>query len=127
AESVQTAGTILFVEDDESIRALGARVLRQNGYTVLTARHAAEAIELGASHRFPIDLLVTDVVMPGLHGPALSESLQRQRRQLRVLFTSGYSDELAVLSQVRSTGAAFLQKPYTPDSLVRKIREVMSS
>jgi PAS domain S-box-containing protein len=121
------AGTILFVEDDESIRALGARVLRQNGYTVLTARHAAEAMEISAAHRFPIDLLVTDIVMPGLHGPALSESLQRQRRELKVLYTSGYSDELAVLGQVQSTGAAFIQKPYTPDSLARKIREVMSS
>jgi len=97
------------------------------GFTVLTARHAAEAIELATAHRFPIDLLVTDIVMPGLHGPALSESLQRQRRQLRVLFTSGYSDELAVLNEVKATDSAFLQKPYTPDSLVRKIRDVMAS
>lgn len=120
-------GTILFVEDDESIRAMGARALRKYGYSVLTARHASEAMFCSDMYDGDIDLLLTDIVMPGLHGPALADRLTDERPGLRVLYTSGHSDEQLALRDVRAAGAAFMQKPYTPESLARRVHELMAS
>lgn len=74
-----------------------------------------------------IDLLLTDIVMPGLHGPALAERLADERPGMRVLYTSGHSDEQRALRDVRDTGAAFMQKPYTPESLARRVHELLAS
>jgi PAS domain S-box-containing protein len=116
------AGTILLVDDDESIRTLGARTLRQLGYTVLTARHAAEAISLAERHGGPIDLLFTDLIMPGVNGRALAERLTRSLTGLKVLYTSGYAgNEIAS----RDVEEDFIQKPYTPESLGRAVREAL--
>jgi two-component system cell cycle sensor histidine kinase/response regulator CckA len=118
------SGTILFVEDDQSIRMLGARTLGQRGYTVLTARHAEEAIALAQQHPGAIDLLLTDIVMPGLNGRALADHLRRERPALKVVFASGYSEE-AVMQGVSADDSVFVEKPYTPESLVREVGKVL--
>jgi signal transduction histidine kinase len=118
------SGTILFVEDDQTIRILGARTLRQHGYTVLTARHAKEAIALALQHPGAIDLLLTDIVMPGLNGRALADHLRRERPALKVVFTSGYSEE-AVMQGVSADAAVFVEKPYTPELLLREVGKVL--
>jgi CheY-like chemotaxis protein len=120
-----SSGTILFVEDDECIRTLGTRMLRQKGFSVLPARHAAEALDLAADHERRIDLLLTDIVMPGLSGRELAARLIQTRPDLKVLYTSGYSDDVAAVQEVN--GPAFIRKPYAPDALVRQIRAVLAA
>jgi PAS domain S-box-containing protein len=117
--------TILFVEDDDAIRAIGARALRQSGYTVLTARHAADAIAVAGLPGFEVDLLLTDVVMPGLNGRQLAERLRRKHPGLPVLYTSGYTDDLHVLQELQRE-ADFIQKPYAPDTLAREVARVLA-
>ena len=119
--------TILLVEDDHRVRALNARGLRQRGYTLLLARHAADAMRVAAQYGGPIDLLLTDLVMPGANGHALAELLSQSIRNLKVLYTSGYTDSVAVLSAVRASSAHFIQKPYSPDALARKVRGVLDA
>jgi two-component system cell cycle sensor histidine kinase/response regulator CckA len=116
------SGTILFVEDEDSIRMLGARILRRHGYTVLTARHAEDALTL-ASQPGAIDLLLTDIMMPGLNGRALAIQLRRERPALKVLFTSGYSE---VADELQDDDSAFVQKPYTPERLAREVGRMLS-
>ena len=113
------------MEDDESIRELGARALRYRGYIVLPARHSAEALNLAERYDKTIDLLLTDIVMPGLNGPQLAGRLRQARGHLKVLYTSGYTDDTAALREVQAAGADFMQKPYTPESLARKVRAVL--
>ena len=117
--------TILLVEDDDGIRSLGARVLRKRGHLVLTARHAEEAIAVadGAAN---IDLLFTDVVLPGADGKALAQRLRRRHPNLKVLFTSGYGDHSPIVRDLELTGAEYLQKPYASESLAAKIGQVLS-
>jgi two-component system cell cycle sensor histidine kinase/response regulator CckA len=119
--------TILLVEDDNTIRALGARGLRRHGYAVVLARHAADAMNVAARHAGKIDLLLTDIVMPGANGRALAEELSKSITGLRVLYTSGYTDSVAILHAIRTSSADFIQKPYTSDSLARKVREVLDA
>jgi PAS domain S-box-containing protein len=116
--------TILFVEDDESIRTLGVRILRQYGYTVVPARHAAEALTLAEAHG-RIDLLATDLVMPGVNGRVLAERLRQSRGDLKVLYTSGYTSDSVTLHDIQTSGLDFLQKPYTVEALVRAVRTVL--
>jgi len=122
---VRGSETVLFVEDDDSIRGLGVRALQRYGYTVLAARHAAEAIQIASGHDSPIDLLLTDVVLPGLDGPALAECLQDVRADVRVLYTSGYTDAVDAVHAVQASNADIVQKPYTPDALARMVRSVL--
>jgi DNA-binding NtrC family response regulator len=95
------------------------------GYTVLAAGGATEAHALCAAHPGPIDLLLTDVVMPETGGRALAAALARERPGLRVLYMSGYSDDAVVLHGVLEAGTAFLQKPFTPEGLARKVRDTL--
>ncbi len=118
-------GTILLVEDEGVVRDLAKEILEQGGYTVLAAGGAAEAHALCAAHKGPIDLLLTDVVMPETGGRALAAALTRDRPGMRVLYMSGYSDEAVVLHGVLEAGTAFLQKPFTPEGLARKVRETL--
>jgi PAS domain S-box-containing protein len=120
------SGTILFVEDDESIRALGTRTLRQQGFTVLPARHAAEALQLAEDQDRRIDLLLTDIVMPGLSGRELATRLHQSRVDLKVLYTSGYTDDAAALRDIQVNGPGLIHKPYSPDSLARRVRAILS-
>jgi PAS domain S-box-containing protein len=120
------SGTILFVEDDESIRALGTRTLRQHGFTVVAARHAAEALQLADDPNRRIDLLLTDIVMPGLSGRELAARLHESRPDLKVLYTSGYTDDVVALRDIQVNGPGFMQKPYSPESLARRVRALLS-
>jgi CheY-like chemotaxis protein len=119
--------TVLLVEDDDQVRTLSAAILRRHGYTVLDAENAGEALLISDKHDGPIHLLLTDVVMPRMSGRDLAERLVAQRPNLRVLFVSGYSEELIADHGVLASGLALLQKPITPDGLLHKIREVLDS
>jgi len=120
--------TILLVEDDSMILNLLARVLRRQGYTILVAANGAEALGLVQRERdTTIQLLITDWVMPHLGGEALADQLQRQYPNLKVLFISGYTDNALINGGILESGSAFLQKPFAPDALIRKVREVLDS
>jgi len=116
--------TILLVDDQEEVRSVVRRILARRGYHVLVAASGADALRLTVN--FPrIDLLVTDVVMPGMSGRELAERLAPQRPSMKVLYTSGYTDDAMVRQGVLSAGVAFLQKPFVPDTLARKVRDVL--
>ena len=117
--------TVLLVEDAAPVRALARRSLEACGYRVLDASDGPTALELSARHGEAIDLLVTDVVMPGMSGRELAERLAPARPGMKVLYTSGYTDDAMVRQGVLNAGVAFLQKPFVPDSLARKVREVL--
>ena len=117
--------TILLVEDDEGVRGLVSRILEMQGYTVLTACDGREALQLAAHYSSKIDLLLTDVVMPGIHGRALAEQLGRKHPHLKVLYISGYSDEEIAHHGVLDSGVAFLQKPFKFSDLTYKLRQVL--
>ncbi len=128
AEPIGTGSeTVLVVEDDLSVRALTTEILRRNGYTALVASNTAEAFTVIGSHPDRIDLLVTDVIMPGLSGPELAQQLTRMRPGMRVLYVSGYADETIAHHGILEPGVAFLAKPFTPDTFARKVREVLAS
>jgi PAS domain S-box-containing protein len=117
--------TILLVEDEDGLRRMAARVLTQHGYTVLQASSGPEALRLLEAHDHRIDLLVTDVVMPSMDGRELADRIRERRPSIRVLFTSGYTEDAVVHRGVEAASVAFLQKPYVPLTLARKVREVM--
>ncbi|HAO79672.1 MAG TPA: hypothetical protein DCQ92_11985 [Verrucomicrobia subdivision 3 bacterium] len=118
--------TILLVEDDPAMREMAATLLRRLGYTVLAAANGVEALRLkqqrGSGH---IDLLFTDVVMPHMSGKELADRVQALSPHTRILFTSGYTENTIVQQGGLNPGAAFLQKPFTPSALARKVREVL--
>jgi CheY-like chemotaxis protein len=126
-EVLRGTETILLVEDDEMVRALGQTILQLRGYTILEARNAKEALHVAEEHQGPIHLMLTDTVMPGLSGPELAERLASIRPDTKVLYTSGYTDKVKTHRHLTALSAAFLQKPYTPETLTRKIREVLNS
>jgi PAS domain S-box-containing protein len=117
--------TILLVEDEDGVRDFAAIVLRGFGYEVLTAAEGNTAIQTMEHHPGKIDLLVTDVVMPGISGRQLAENLQAQHPGLKVLFLSGYTDDSIVRHGVLQANVAFLQKPFTPNGLAQLVRSVL--
>jgi two-component system cell cycle sensor histidine kinase/response regulator CckA len=117
--------TVLLVEDATPVRTLARKSLENCGYRVLDAADGRAALELSAHHAGGIDILVTDVVMPGMSGRELAERLAPLRPGMRVLYTSGYTDDAMVHQGVLRSGVAFLQKPFVPESLARKVREVL--
>ena len=119
--------TILLVEDDDRVRALVANMLKKNGYRVLLASAADQALEIAARHRGRIHLLLTDVVMPGLSGRLLSERLTAARPDTRVLYMSGYSDDAILRHGIKRAAAHFIQKPFSIDALTHKIREALTT
>jgi PAS domain S-box-containing protein len=125
--SVRGSETVLVVEDDEMIRKLVQKVLKANGYQVLVAASGGDAERVAGQHDGPIHLLMTDVVMPGLNGREVAQRLAAQRAGIRVLYLSGYTDDAIVHHGVLDPGVAFLQKPFTPAVLGRKVREVLDS
>jgi CheY-like chemotaxis protein len=114
--------TILLVEDEPGVRAFVAQVLQNAGYGVLTAENGLDALALAEGYDGRIDLLFTDVVMPGLNGRALAERLRASRPEMPVLYTSGYTDDVVIRTGVVTAGAAFLEKPFTPQSLLERVR-----
>jgi CheY-like chemotaxis protein len=119
--------TVLLVEDEDAVRRLGSRVLTRAGYTVLTAASADAAIEVAAHFEGAIDLLLTDVVMPGRSGRELAEELMPLHPEMRLLYASGYTEDAIIRHGVSSQQTAFLEKPFTPNALLRKVRQVLDA
>ncbi|HEY1262952.1 MAG TPA: PAS domain S-box protein [Terriglobales bacterium] len=119
--------TVLLVEDEESVRQLVRETLEMRGYRVMEAESGEAALALAASHKAPIQLLITDVVMPGINGRELAKVLVASRPQMLVLFLSGYTEDAILLEGSLEPGTAFLQKPFTLQNLARKVREVLSA
>ena len=119
--------TVLLVEDEDGVRALATLSLQRFGYTVLPAVDGREALRIAAGRDAPVDLLVTDVVMPGMGGGAVAEQLRQRHPALKVLFLSGYTDDAVVRHGILHETVAFLQKPFSPLSLARKVREVLDA
>ena len=117
--------TVMLVEDEEPVRKLVKDILDNNGYTVLVAGSGEEALKVCEECKGPIQLLITDVVMPGMSGRELVEHLTK-RPGLKVLYISGYPDDAIVRHGILEPGTNFLQKPFTPDDLVRKVHDVLS-
>jgi two-component system, cell cycle sensor histidine kinase and response regulator CckA len=116
---------ILLVEDEEMVRNLTRRILEVCGYTVIEARNGIEALKICEENNFEIDLLMTDVVMPQMDGRELSEKVADINPQIRTLFTSGYMNDRIMRLGVSSEAVNFIQKPFAPDVLARKIREML--
>jgi PAS domain S-box-containing protein len=118
------AETILVAEDEASLRELVRKFLKEAGYQVLVARDVKDAIQIVMQHKGPLDLLLTDVVMPDLSGPQLAEHLQSLRPEMKVLYMSGYSDALIARS-MHGLETDLINKPFTEQNLLRRLREVL--
>lgn len=119
--------TILVIEDEDAVRKLTTRILERAGFDVLAAADGRAAVDLCAGHVGTIDLIVTDVVMPGMNGPEAVAQLRRLRSGLRVLFASGYTRDAIVEQGFVEAGIDFIEKPFSPDALVRKVRQVLDA
>jgi DNA-binding NtrC family response regulator len=117
--------TVLVVEDEQALRELVCEFLRSLGYNVLTADCGQNALSVASLHVLPIDVLVTDVVMPKMSGRQLSQTLVGLRPGLKTIYMSGYTDDAVVRHGIREAAVAFLQKPFSLDMLARKVREVI--
>ena len=120
-----SASTVLLVEDDAQVRGLVVRVLRSFGYRMLVAGDGLQALQIGAQHDGPIHLLLTDVIMPQMHGRELAEQLRVSRPEMRVLYMSGYTDEAIGQHGVLAPGVVFLPKPFTIEDLTQRVSEVL--
>jgi PAS domain S-box-containing protein len=119
--------TILLVEDDQEVRVVVAEMLRRSGYTVLEAGDGVEAIAASSHHAGRIDVLLTDVVMPHMDGRRVARAVHAKRPDIRVVYTSGYTDDVVVRHGVLDAGLAFVQKPFASDTLLRKLRDVIDA
>jgi PAS domain S-box-containing protein len=117
--------TVLLVEDEDLVRELARGLLRKSGYTVLEASDGGQALEVAASHASPIDLLITDVVMPRMNGPELERQLTAARPGLKVLFTTGYTDSALSRYGMYERGKIVLLKPFAPEDFLRTVREIL--
>ena len=126
-ETIRPAGTetILLVEDEEAMRKATKRILDGAGFTVLVASDGVDALQVSARHSEEINLLLTDVVMPHMGGKALAQALIETRPLLKVIYMSGYTDDAIINHGVLETGTNFIGKPFTEDSLIRKVQEVI--
>ena len=117
--------TILVVEDEEEVRKLSGRILRRQGYRVLEASNGGEALIFCEQQKEPVHLILTDVVMPEISGRQLEERLRKVRQDFKVLYMSGYTDNTIAHHGVLEKGVNYIQKPFTPDALARKVREIL--
>ena len=120
--------TVLLVEDEDGVRSLAKQVLENHGYTVLEARNGAEGLAMAeqcARLKHPVHLVLTDVVMQHMSGRQLAEEMERRFPRVKVLYMSGYTDDAVLQRGVLAAGSAFLQKPFSPESLVAKVRELL--
>ena len=123
--SITGSETILLVEDEESVRRLARAFLENRGYTVLEARDGAHAVEICEQRSASIHLMVTDVVMPKMSGHELAQRVAPLRPEMRVLFVSGYTGDALTQQGGLGPRAAFLEKPFGPGDLVKKVRQVL--
>ena len=121
----RTSETVLLVEDEEGLRLLSKRILEKAGYQVWVAANGNDAESVFAQHADSIDLVVTDVVMPGCGGPELLRRLQPRAPALRVLYMSGYTEISAAQAAGIDRGVAFIQKPFTAAAFVREVRDAL--
>ncbi len=119
--------TVLICEDDEAVRELAAQALGRRGYRVLAAQNADRALELARAHTGPIDILVTDVIMPGMNGRELAGRLVMEHADLRVLFVSGYTADVIGRQGALEEGLNFLEKPYKLKTLLARVRELLDA
>jgi CheY-like chemotaxis protein len=126
AEALRGSETILVLEDEARVRKLVCGVLAGRGYQVLEAVRGEEAVRIAAEHQGRIDLLLTDVVMPEMSGPQVLEQMRARHPEMKVLFMSGYTDEAMMHHGILESGAPFLQKPFLPETLARKVREALA-
>jgi CheY-like chemotaxis protein len=117
--------TVLMVEDEGALRTLTSNLLEMCGYIVLTAKNGAEALDISQRHSDPIDLLLTDMVMPGISGRVLADQLVQLRPRIKVVYMSGYTGQAVGARGILDPGSLFLQKPFTRDALARKLREAL--
>ena len=127
ASAATGSETILLAEDEEAVRKAVRQTLTRHGYRVLETAGGPAALALVKSHPGPIHLLLTDVVMPGMSGRELADRLTARRPEVRVLFMSGYTDDAVVRHGMLEPGLAYLQKPFCPDVLAEKVREVLDA
>ena len=125
--SSQGTETILLVEDDDALRSVAYRMLKQRGYQVLEAASGPEALRLASQTQDPIHLLLTDLVMPQMNGQELAQTLSALHAETKMLYMSGYVGEMVDRHGVLEPGVAFLQKPFTLEILSQKVREVLDS
>jgi len=125
-ESLQGSETVLVVEDDPQLRNMAFKILERHGYTVLVAEGGQPAIQIAETYGEKIDLVVTDVVMPEMSGKEAAERIKTLRPDIKVLFMSGYTDNAIVHHGILDRDIAFLQKPFTPNGLARKVKEVLT-
>jgi CheY-like chemotaxis protein len=119
--------TVLLVEDSDAVRHLARQILRQLGYSVFTARDGREALELAMNDPSRIDLLLTDVVMPHMSGRELAEAIRAKRPSVKVLYMSGYTDDIILRKGQREPGASFMEKPFTTAILAERVRKQLDS
>ncbi len=117
--------TILIAEDEDAVRSIAVAALRRWGYSVLAAARGDEALAISRSHNGPVHLLLTDVIMPGMNGRELAEVLKTERPEMRVLYTSGYTDDAELLRGIRIDDLPFAQKPFTASELVHRVRDTL--
>jgi CheY-like chemotaxis protein len=127
SQTLQGNETVLLVEDDASVRVMTFNMLRHMGYDVLQARSGQEALAMMVQHNGTVDLLLTDVVMPGINGRELAEQLKKHRPKTTVLFTSGYAEDVIVHHGIVDQDLSFIPKPFTMHSLGIKLREVLDA
>ena len=119
--------TVLLAEDAAAVRAAARQILERSGYTVLEAPTGRDALIIASKRQTPIHLLLTDVVMPEMSGSELAEQFAEFRPASKVLYMSGYTDDAIVRHGILRPGIAYLQKPFSPDALARKVREVLDN
>jgi len=124
-ENLSGSETVLIVEDDTSIRKLAQKSLQPHGYRVLVAENGEDALKISKEHEGTIDLIITDVVMPKMGGKETADRLQALHPQMKVIYMSGYTDNAIVRHGVLASGLNFLEKPFSPRALARKVREVL--
>jgi CheY-like chemotaxis protein len=122
---VKGSELILVVEDEEMVRNLTRSILEESGYRVLTAANGDEALELALRHGDSIHLMLADVILPGFSGPEIVDRARPLVKDLRVLFMSGYAEDLISHQELDTDRPHFLQKPFTPTELVAKVREIL--
>ena len=120
-------GTVLLVEDEETVRRIAERVLARGGYDVLTAAEGAEAMALSRQHSGTIQVLVTDLVMPRMNGSDLARRLMAERPGIRVLFISGYDRDAARTSGPLEPGTDFIEKPFSPEVLLERVARLLET